>query len=210
MYDVIIVLGGGIDQNGNIHSWVKKRFDLAITYYQQYNIPIIPCSGVPYHNEPFLKNGHLHTEADAGAEYLLGQGVSREMILKEDYSRDTIGNAYFSLVMHVLPAQFKNILVITSQFHMSRSRVIFDWLYKLAGINDIVYKETDDGDLANIQPTYQLRLNREKKSTKNVLNLSHKYGTLEEVHKWLYSQHNAYSTAPTTVDTIDPKLKKSY
>ena len=40
----------------------------------------------------------------------------------ETASYDTIGNAYFSLVIHVLPRNFRELLVITSAFHMPRNR----------------------------------------------------------------------------------------
>ena len=46
-------------------------------------------------------------------------------------SMDTIGSAYFAFTNYILPMQWTKILVITSEFHMPRTTIIFDWMKKL-------------------------------------------------------------------------------
>jgi hypothetical protein len=48
-------------------------------------------------------------------------------------SYDPIGNAYFSLVIHVPPRRFERLLVVTSEFHIRRTDTLFRWIYGLAG-----------------------------------------------------------------------------
>lgn len=53
--------------------------------------------------------------------------------LQEVSSYDTVGNAYFSLTIHALPSGWRRLAVVTSHFHMPRSRALFADLYQLAG-----------------------------------------------------------------------------
>jgi uncharacterized SAM-binding protein YcdF (DUF218 family) len=46
-------------------------------------------------------------------------------------SYDTVGNAYFSLAIHALPAGWRRLAVVTSDFHMPRSRALFAGVYRL-------------------------------------------------------------------------------
>ena len=61
------------------------------------------------------------------------QGVPPSHIYKEWASYDTIANAYFALVWHTIPRQWRNLLVLTSDFHMPRSALAFAWLFSLQG-----------------------------------------------------------------------------
>jgi vancomycin permeability regulator SanA len=211
MWDVIIVLGGGINKDGTLYPWVKLRFDIAIEFYKNKNTKIIPCTGTSYHNKPLIKDGNVWTEADAGAKYLMDNDIPAVDILKEDYSRDTIGNAYFSLTMHCLPAKFEKILVITSQFHQKRSKIIFDWIYGIVGLEVFCLGVVDNSFKQQLgENVYDIRCEREEISCENTEKLKKKYTTLQEVHRWLYSDHNAYSTESRIEDPIDDKVKESY
>jgi hypothetical protein len=53
--------------------------------------------------------------------------------LQETASYDTVGNTYFSLAIHALPAAWTRLAVVTSDFHMPRSRALFADIYRLAG-----------------------------------------------------------------------------
>jgi uncharacterized SAM-binding protein YcdF (DUF218 family) len=53
--------------------------------------------------------------------------------LQEVSSFDTVGNAYFSLMIHVVPAGWRRLAVVTSDFHMPRSRALFADIYSMAG-----------------------------------------------------------------------------
>jgi uncharacterized SAM-binding protein YcdF (DUF218 family) len=63
----------------------------------------------------------------------MSRGVRASSILKETASYDTVGNAYFSLVSHAIPAAWRRLAVVTSAFHMPRSRALYEGVYELAG-----------------------------------------------------------------------------
>ena len=73
------------------------------------NIPIL-CSGggTPHVPAVLGPTGHVIHESTAYAHYLATeQDVPASCILKETSSYDTIGNAYFSIKTHVLPAGWR-------------------------------------------------------------------------------------------------------
>jgi hypothetical protein len=47
-------------------------------------------------------------------------------------SFDTIGNGYYALTSHIFPRGWHNVTLVTSAFHMPRSKAIFDWILSLA------------------------------------------------------------------------------
>ena len=76
--------------------------------------------------------GQVVHEGTAYAEYLIDVwGVPASSILKESSSYDTVGNGYFSAMIHAVPAGWKRVAVVTSDFHMPRSRAIFETVYEL-------------------------------------------------------------------------------
>jgi len=58
-------------------------------------------------------------------------GIPPEQILTETHSYDTIGNAFFSRVLHVDPLGLRRLLIITSDFHLPRTEAAFRWVYGL-------------------------------------------------------------------------------
>ena len=65
------------------------------------------------------------TEAKAMKEYAVSLGVPEKNILTEEDSKDTIGNAYFTRKNLLEPNNWKNIIVVTSEYHIPRARYIF-------------------------------------------------------------------------------------
>ena len=65
-------------------------------------------------------------------KYLLDNGIPKNIIMREWFSYDTIfPNGYFSYINFTKIRNWKNILVITSDFHLERSKLIFEWIYSL-------------------------------------------------------------------------------
>lgn len=76
-------------------------------------------------------HGYCIQESMAGADYLLQQNVPAAQVLRESSSYDTVGNAYFAATIHAWPLQWRHLAVVTSAFHMPRSRAIFEHVFKL-------------------------------------------------------------------------------
>ena len=90
--------------------------------------------GTPHKPPPLSEAGYARWESTICAEYLLEQhGVSPDRVLKEWSSHDTVGNAYYVAAQHAVPRRWRTITVVTSEFHLPRSKVLHDWVYGLEG-----------------------------------------------------------------------------
>lgn len=135
--DAIVVLGGGLTPTGAIPGWGKRRLQTALQLYKHSGevCPILCLGGGTPHKPAVLSDtGHVVHEGSAYAAHLHKDGVPNKHLLKEVSSYDTVGNAYFSLVIHAIPAKWRRLAVVTSDFHMPRSQAIFEHCFKLAGV----------------------------------------------------------------------------
>ena len=119
--DAIILLGGGIDKNGQLPDAVKARCKTAIDYMKSNPNAILITTGGA------LKN--LPAEAPATKEYLINQGLEADRILIEPNARDTIQNFQYSCKVlseyyNCPQSQILNsdVLIVTSFFHLARSQ----------------------------------------------------------------------------------------
>ncbi len=117
----VILLGGGIDKDGNLPKPVIDRVELAAEYLNQHPETVCVVTGgtlkwLPYAEAPELKN------------QLVNKGVAPERILVEDQAKDTIQNFQFSCKMlaEYRGVSIQEILdmptaVVTSSYHLRRS-----------------------------------------------------------------------------------------
>jgi hypothetical protein len=190
-YDAAMVLGGGVRDGGELPTWVLARFEAALEACGE--APIVCLSAGTVHRPPPLnEEGYPWLESVAGARYLLGRGVPANRIQVETTSWDTIGNAYFAKLLHVDPAGWRRLLVITSEFHMPRSRAIFEWVF---GMEQDRYRlqfvaSPDTG----IDPVLlERRRAKESAGLESLLKTAARIRDLPAFHRWLYSEHAAYS-----------------
>jgi len=61
-------------------------------------------------------------------DYAIKNQISQEDIILEEESRDTQGNAYFTKQL-VKKNNWKNVLVVTSDFHLLKTKFFFDFIY---------------------------------------------------------------------------------
>ena len=212
-YDSIFVLAGGINKNGECHKWVKRRLDLAVKLHNFSNGNIYCLGGGSYHVPPILnkKKFTIH-ESTACAEYLIGKGVKSNKIFKEWSSFDTIANGVFGFNNFIIPLKLKKIVVITSNFHMNRSKAIFNWINSLYNnIVEIKFLSVSDKNIDD--DLISLRTIKENKSLENLKkNVILKYSSLEEMLNWFYTEHKAYCSTSEIdrIEIIDETTKKTY
>jgi uncharacterized SAM-binding protein YcdF (DUF218 family) len=134
---IIVVLGGGIDLQGNIPSYVYSRLGEAIKLQHELNCKILVSGEYSF---LYDKVKPPFTEASKMQGYLLEKGVSVDKIIKEEQSKDTIGNAYYSKKYVFLPQKEKKAIIITSDFQVERANYIFskifgpEYDFKIVGI----------------------------------------------------------------------------
>ncbi|MBI5002112.1 YdcF family protein [Candidatus Woesearchaeota archaeon] len=115
-----IVLGGGITDEGTLPRDVQKRVLKAQELLQKKVIrKIILCGGST--NKKFSKL----TEALLMATLLLEKGVKKNVLLLEEKSKDTIGNAVFAKDIVLKKKLSSDVVVITSNYHLRRALSIF-------------------------------------------------------------------------------------
>ena len=212
--DGIFVLAGGMDISGNCHDFVIDRLNLAYQIYNLIDKPIFCLGGGSYHIPPILNKSRftIH-ESTSCSEYLITLGVKPSMIYKEWSSYDTIANGFFAFTNFIIPLRLTNILIITSEFHIERSRVIFEWMKQVFDVEiSITYRSTSNN---NINPeVLQSRIIREKSSIQNLQkSIIPQCNTIEQFHKWFFTEHKAYNAVSElnrNCDLIDETIKKSY
>jgi hypothetical protein len=100
----IIVLGGGLREDGTVPLHTQLRLDRAVEMYKSLKQPayIITLSGGTTHKpNPRDKNGFVVWEASAAAKRLLDMGISSSSILEENFSLDTIGNVSYIINLSI-------------------------------------------------------------------------------------------------------------
>jgi len=162
---------------------------------------LMPLSaGTPYRPSPVDERGFPIFEARAGAGYLERRGVDPRRILIEESSYDTIGNAYFSRVIHIVPRAFRRVLVVTSAFHLARTEAVFRWVYALDGpCCTVEFESVPD---IGIEPeALDARVAKERTSLESFQRISAGIGALAELHRWLFTEHAAYRAGRRTPST---------
>lgn len=209
-YDFVVVLAGGInEENKDVYPWIKERLDLAINIYKKKQLKIICCGGGTYHKPPILNDEKfVISESQACSSYLIKNGVKPEDIYKEWASYDTIANGYFAFTNFIMQLNIKKFILITSKFHIERSKLIFDYFNKIFDTGcDIkyIYSNDDTLDKNIFNERYKREINSAENLKKNVLIRNKK-----DFINWFFTEHKAYNAVDYKENVICEKLKKTY
>ena len=260
-FDVILVLGGGVPESLEVPPvYVQRRCDDAAAVLERrkaipisprikarkerqslsLGLPVLCLSAGTAHLPQLLSHDGLPIwESTACSAYLQTHHTTTippEDIYVETTSYDTIGNAFYARTSHTEWNGWRRLLIVTNEFHMDRTRAIFDWIFSLpasgdAGSSsrsdqrasttsayDLYYLSSPNVGLS--QEAIQARMEREKSSEKTVRNvLAPKYTTMSALSYFLTHNHSLY-TASKLVERAKPSsdnnseasdmVKKSY
>lgn len=126
MFDAIIVFGGGINPDGTLEENSRVRVAKAVQLWKQGKALVMVMSGAWSFSR---KEIPIRTEAAAMAEYAEKLGGLATAILREDRSKDTIGNAYFVKTLLAIPNHWKNLLVVVSDYHVARTKHLCEKIF---------------------------------------------------------------------------------
>lgn len=115
----LVVLGNRLRGNG-LPDELKGRLDLALSLLDKMEIGLVIPTGGWTNPEIYM------SESAAMAEYLITSGVEPGKILLEEKAKETIGNAIFSRIALCGYADCSEVVVVTSCYHVQRSRFIFE------------------------------------------------------------------------------------
>ena len=111
-YDAIVVLGAQVKPDREPSVQLQWRLDAALKAWEAKHVPIIVC-GAQGKDEPA-------TEAAVMKEYMMAHGVPETDVFTDDTSFNT--NQNLTNAGRILKElQAKNILIVTSDYHVPRS-----------------------------------------------------------------------------------------
>lgn len=122
--EYVVILGGGIKQNGTITQMPRERLVSAAEFLKAHpeSKAVVTGGKLPFVN---------HAEAPELAKELIKLGISAERILIEDQAQDTIENFKYSarLIAEDKGCSLKEVLdmpitVVTSSFHLNRAEIL--------------------------------------------------------------------------------------
>lgn len=123
-YDAIVCLGGNVEPSGRPGKHGRLRVERALKLYKDGVSPLIVFSGK---SSRFRKSSQQQiTEAQAMANYAISLGLPPKAVLLEDMSASTVYNAYNLKHNFLNQYNLRTLLVVTSPFHLSRTKLIFN------------------------------------------------------------------------------------
>ena len=121
MKGVIILLGAPNDKKGRLSNIARERCDQAILEYRKHpKYKILPMGGFGSHFNVTDKPHAYYSSC-----YLISKGVPEEDILEFGESSNTVEDAELSWSI-IQKYGVERVIVVTSDFHMQRARVIFE------------------------------------------------------------------------------------
>ena len=116
----LIILSHLKDDNGKLDIETLARVELAIALFKRKEFDFIITSGWDYQDDSDLKIGEIV------ADKLKGQySIEKSKVLVDVCSRDTVGDAFFLRRNVVRPKSISSITLVTSNYHVQRTDMIF-------------------------------------------------------------------------------------
>jgi vancomycin permeability regulator SanA len=184
-YDTAIPLSNLLTSEGLIDTETENRINRAIAFYKTgVAATISMCGGdiQRYHG-----NSIGITHAEAMKRYAIENDVPEKDIYCEEESQETVGQAVFSKLRIVKPKGWQKVLVITSNYHVYRASIIFDFIYGNGFDIDFLTIISPEFDTPEIRQKNRDSLKAFYRTFEGV-----KRGDDDEILKRLYSAHPRY------------------
>jgi len=110
-------------KDGILNSESRNRVDLAVSLFKDEGLELMITCGWDYRPDSSLYIGEILKNR------AIELGIPANQIKTELNSRDTVGDAFFSKTNIINELEFKNILVVTSDYHVDRTRSIFEFIF---------------------------------------------------------------------------------
>ncbi|MFL0797182.1 MAG: YdcF family protein [Cellvibrionaceae bacterium] len=123
-YAAIIVLGNLMSKEGVLNVESSLRVDAAVNAFNGNEAPVIVTCGWAYRDDSDINI------ADAMKAYAISvKCLPEHVVIPETTSRDTVGDAVFTKKYLAEWKDWREILVVTSDYHAERAEEIFRFVY---------------------------------------------------------------------------------
>jgi len=219
----IVVPGGGLTLEGAPTAWVRRRLQEAAHIYKETRdggtSAVIVClsGGTPHKPMPIdPKSGFQVYEGEGTAKCLVREfQIPPEDIFEENWSLDTIGNAYLLRSIHTDVVGWRKLIIVNNEFHMQRTRAIFEKVFTLTptpsfGKYQLEFVEVPNDGVEG--EALRARKEREAKSTVGFQKNTAFMTTMRDMHRFLFMDHMAYASKRLLKDRepVDPKALQTY
>ncbi len=124
MHDAVIVLANLMDAAGRLNHESVARLSLACKLVRAGEAPVLVTCGWDYRIDSDIDI------AEAMAQHATQHlWLDKSQIITEPHSRDTVGDAVFTKRNLVTPYGWCSVLVVTTDYHVNRTREIFSFIY---------------------------------------------------------------------------------
>jgi uncharacterized SAM-binding protein YcdF (DUF218 family) len=191
-YDAVLVPGSGLRPGGALPPFVLDRLEAAQALAGE--APIIPLSAHTFHRPPPLDAaGFPVLESIAAARALLARGVPAGRIWAETGLARHHRQRLLRPRIHTDPAGLRRLLVVNSEFHMPRTRMVFDWVFGLPPAEPpyaLDYHTLPDRGLTEAASR---RGGRRRRRGWRTAPHHPAHRQLAALHRWLFTEHRAYA-----------------
>jgi uncharacterized SAM-binding protein YcdF (DUF218 family) len=116
-----VLLGGGITNSGKLPYDARARVAKACFLLKNNIVSKLILTGSNTNRRhPNIFEARLYHD------YLINNGIDKNRLLKEEEAQDTIGNAVYSKKLILKNKMSRQIMLITSNYHVSRASLIFN------------------------------------------------------------------------------------
>lgn len=189
---VYVVLGGGLENNGCLPAHVRERVHFVLENMKDGDAVIL--SALFSLNIPpiFGESSFPMSEALEMKKYFLAQqsGVECKLYL-ENASFDTIGAAFFLRNIFGFLLKNKKMIIVTSDFHVTRTEAIFRKVWQLKP--QIIGADFEFIGLRTDFVKFRTRYTKEAQSVEKFAKTTANLKSMNQFSEWFYSEHDNYS-----------------
>lgn len=193
----VVVLSGYLTPDRKMDDESERRVDKGIELLRNGYVEFIVMNGgsgrftEEVDGSIYVPRGTHPVHCEVMRDYALDIGVPPELIFVQDFSCDTIGEAYFVKEMHLAPRLWRRNVVVSSLYHLVRAGEIYrhilgpDFETELEGV------ETEKDNKPEIMSQEELLLAMFLQQAKGT-----QPGDSRAIERMLYEIHPLYSRIP--------------
>ena len=184
----VLIMAGGVNEDETLPPHVESRIAIAEQLRNKTRYAICSSSFSLNTKVKLRSNGAPISECSAMAKALIESGWDESRVICEQQSHDTVGSLFFLLDMYLPIWSPWEAIIITSDFHLNRVKVIAEWmnmnLYDGAIRLQFIGSETKVG--------HSERQRHEEVATRSFLEHYEGIKSREEFFKRLIQTHSNY------------------